>query len=226
MNENRFVGFIAIILLCVLSTSLVKAQTNYITDNFEVMLRTGPSIQNKIVVPLSSGTQIEVLRIDAGNGHSQVQLSSGEIGYLLTRFISDKPSARNRLSIVENQLAQLRSEPKEIRSLLATSQDENRQLIGQNIALTNATQKVVEELENIKEISGDVVSLSTHNQKLESEVQQLLLQLDDIRIQNETLKDNSDRVKNLLGVGILILGLFLGWVLSISGRRNRNSWGS
>jgi hypothetical protein len=52
------------------------------------------------------------------------------------------------------------------------------------------------------------------------------LQLDDIRIQNEVLKDNSERVRNLLGIGILLLGLFLGWVLSISGRRNRNSWGS
>ena len=226
MNKNILNNIKTILLFCVLTVSNAKAETNYITDDFEVMMRTGPSIQNKIVVPLQSGTNIEVLRIDAGNGHSQVQTSSGEIGYLLTRFISDKPSARNRLSVVENQLAQLRSEPKELQSLLASSQDENRQLIRQNITLTNAVQKAVKELENIKEISGDVVSLSSKNQKLESEVQQLLLQLDDIRIQNETLKDNSSRVKNLLGVGILILGLFLGWVLSISGRSKRNSWAS
>lgn len=209
-----------------LGISGVQAQSNYVTDDFEVMLRTGPSIQNKIVRPLRSGTRIEVLREDSGNGHSQVQLSSGEIGYMLTRFITDKPSARTRLKSVEEQVAQLRSEPNEIRTLLADSQDENRQLITQNISLTNDAKVAQAELDEIKAISGDVIKLSAQNQKLESEVQQLLLQLDDIRIQNEALKDNSERVRNLLGIGILLLGLFLGWVLSISGRRNRNSWGS
>ena len=203
-----------------------QAETNYVTDNFEVMLRTGPSIQNKIVKPLASGTRLEILRNDAGNGHSQVQLSSGEIGYMLTRFISDRPSARNRVRRLENQLAQLRSEPGEIRRLLASSQEENQQLIAQNVILTNQAQSAKTELEEIMNISGDVVEISTRNEKLESEVQQLLLQLDDMRIQNEALKDNSEQRRNLIGISVLLLGLFLGWILSISGRRNRNSWGS
>ena len=189
-------------------------------------MRTGPSIQNKIVRPLLSGTRIEVLRIDSGNGHSQIQVGSGEIGYILTRFISDQPSARSRLGRTQKQLAQLRSEPNELRSLLAASQEENELLIGENVRLTDVANKSSKELQNIKSISGDVIKISKHSQKLESEVQQLLLQLDDIRIQNEALKDNSERVRNLLGIGVLLLGLFLGWVLSISGRRNRNSWGA
>jgi SH3 domain protein len=142
-----------------------QAQTNYVTDDFEVMLRTGPSIQNKIVKPLPSGTRIEVLRNDSGNGHSQVQVSSGEIGYLLTRFISDKPSARNRVRRLENQLAQLRSEPDEIRDLLARSQDENQQLINLNVSLTNEANSAISELQRIKEISGEVVKISERNDK-------------------------------------------------------------
>ena len=221
--KKNLVPFCAV---CLLLCGSASAQMRYVTDDFEVMLRTGPSIQNKIVKPLRSGTRIEVLREDSGNGHSQVQTASGEIGYMLKRFISDQPSARNQLQSLETQLAQLRSEPNEIRRLLANSQDENRQLIEQNIELTDQAQAAKSELDEIKEISGDVIKLSSQNQKLESEVQQLLLQLDDIRIQNEALKDNSETIRNLLGVGVLLLGLFLGWVLSISGRRNRNSWGS
>ena len=224
--KNTFNVLSTVLLVLAVLISPVRAETNYVTDNFEVMMRTGPSVQNKIVKPLPSGTRIEVLRIDSGNGHSQIQVSSGEIGYILTRFISDKPSARNRLQRMQKQLAQLRSEPNELRSLLAASQEENELLISENVRLTDVANKASKELKNIKSISGDVINISAHNQKLESEVQQLLLQLDDIRIQNEALKDNSERVRNLLGVGILLLGLFLGWVLSISGRRNRNSWGS
>lgn len=201
-------------------------QTRYVTDDFEVMLRTGPSIQNKIIRPLRSGTRIEVLREDSGNGHSQVQTGDGEIGYMLRRFISDQPSALSRLVSVENQLAELRSNPSELQTLLANAQEENLTLISQNVALTEEMQEVNTELSDIKEVSGDVVEVAAKNRELESEVQELLLQLDDIRIQNEALKDNSETLRNLIGAGLLVLGLFLGWVLSISGRRNRGSWGA
>jgi len=62
------------------SALFAQIPTRYVTDDFEVMLRTGPSVQNKIVKSLRSGTSIQVLREDAGNGHSQVQTSRGEIG--------------------------------------------------------------------------------------------------------------------------------------------------
>jgi len=84
-------------------TTIAKAQTRYVTDDFEIMLRTGPSVQNKIVRSLKSGTRLDVLREDAGNGHSQVQTSRGEIGYVLTRFLSVNQSARNRVRYLEDQ---------------------------------------------------------------------------------------------------------------------------
>lgn len=217
---------LAIIFVCCLFSSLVWGQQRYVTDDFEVMLRTGPSVKNKIIVSLKSGTGIEVLREDAGNGHSQVRTSKGEIGYVLKRFISNRPSARNRVTALEAQLAQLRSKPEEIQSLLADSQEENKVLIEQNVVLTDRAQSLSNELSKIKEVSGDVISLSNKNQKLSSEVQQLLLQLDDMRIQNEALKDNSEMMRNLVGAGILLVGLFLGWILSRSGRRSQGSWGN
>lgn len=216
---------ILLLLTSLLLVPAAYAQTKYITDDFEVMLRTGPSIENKIIRALRSGTRIEVLGIDSANGHSQVQTSRGQIGYLLTRYLSEKPSDRNRVSILEGQLAELRSEPEQIRTLLAESLEQNQSLIEQNVLLTNSSQTAKSELLKIKEISADEIKLSSKNQELESELQHLLLQLDDTRIQNEALKDNSERVRNLVGVGILLIGLFLGWVLSKAGSR-RNSWGS
>ncbi len=220
--------FRSLLLILALSgfSAAVTAQSSYITDDFEVMLRTGPSIQNKIIRPLRSGTRLEILREDSGNGHSQVQTGDGEIGYVLRRFISDQPSARSRVAGLQNQLAELRSNPTELQTLLANSQEENQQLIAQNVALTEEMQQVKTELKDIKEVSGDVVQVAAKNRKLESEVQELLLQLDDIRIQNEALKDNSETITNLINAGLVIFGLFLGWILSISGRRNRGSWGA
>ncbi len=224
---HKKIAFIALVLAYLLpSTLLAQIPTKYVTDDFEVMLRTGPSIQNKIVKPLRSGTSIQILREDAGNGHSQVKISSGEIGYMLTRFISPNSSARNQLARLRKQIKQLRSKPGEIKALLATAQEENQALIDQNLKLTNQLSTADEKITKIEAASGNVLSISERNQKLENEVQQLLLQLDDIRIQNQALKDNADYVRNLTMTGILVLGLFLGWILSRSGKRRRNSWGS
>lgn len=205
---------------------MTHAEVKYVTDEFEIMMRTGPSIQNKIVRALKSGTRIEVLRVDSGNGHSQVQTQQGEIGYVLTRFLTPDRSARSRVAYYKRQLKTLRSKPGELQALLATSQEENQILISENSNLTSRLNKTSQELNTIKEVSKDAVNLSERSIRLEGEVQQLLLQLDDIRIQNETLKDNADYVRNLTMAGIMLLGLFLGWILSRSGSKRRDSWGA
>lgn len=226
--KNKLIAVFTV--LCLFSTLLhsddVLAQTRYVTDDFQVMLRTGPSIQNKIVRSLGSGTRIEILREDAGNGHSQVQTSQGEIGYILTRFLSANPSARNRVSYLEDQLQKLRSKPGQLQTLLANSQEENQELIAQNLKLTNDLQASSSELEQIKKVSSDAVNLSERSIKLENEVQQLLLQLDDIRIQNEVLKDQSAKRWYVLGGSTVLIGLLLGWILSIARRPRRQSWGA
>lgn len=225
MIKNIIAGLLLSLFL--LSLSMVaNAQTRYVTDEFKIMVRTGPSGKNKIIETLDSGTSVQVLRVDSGNGHSQVQTSNGKIGYVLTRFLTDTPAARSRVRYLENQLKKLRSKPGELQSLLASSQEENQELIAKNLTLTNQYRLSSEELEKIKEVSADAVNLSKRSAKLESEVQQLLLQLDDIRIQNEVLKDQSAKRWYVLGGGTVLIGLLLGWILSIARRPRRQSWGA
>lgn len=224
MNVKNF--FRSALFVCCLISLTANAQTRYVTDDFEIMLRTGPSVQNKIVRALKSGTRLEVLREEAGKGHSQVQTSRGEIGYVLTRFLSPNQSARNRVRYLEEQLKKLSSKPGELQTLLANSQEENQELISQNLNLTEELKSASTELKQIKKVSKDAVNLSQRNIKLESEVQQLLLQLDDIRIQKENLTDQSEKRWYALGGGTVFVGLFLGWVLSIARRPRRQSWGA
>jgi len=213
-------------ILALISSSAVSAQTRYVTDSFEIMMRTGPGVKNKIIKALKSGTKIEVLREDAGNGHSQVRTQGGEIGYVLTRFLSSQDSARNQVLYLESLLKDIKSKPQELQARLLKSQEENQILIKENTSLTTQLKQAQDELSQIKEISSDAVKIAAENERLKAEEQQLYLQLDDFRIQNQTLKDNANYVRNLTMTGILLLGLFLGWVLSRSGKQRRNSWGS
>jgi len=219
-----FYSAICVLILNLLTNSIASASTRYVTDSFEIMMRTGPGVKNKIVRALKSGTKIEVLRQDAGNGHSQIQTQKGEIGYVLTRFLSTETSARNRVAYLEGLLKDLKS--KEVQALLVKSQEENQILIKENAKLTTQLKNAKDELVRIKEISSDAVNIANENTRLKAEEEQLYLQLDDMRIQNDTLKDNADYIRNLTMTGILLLGLFLGWILSRSGKQRRNSWGS
>ena len=54
----------ALCLLLLLPVAQAGAQTVWVSDQFEVMLRTGPSTSNAIERMLRSGTQLEVIERD------------------------------------------------------------------------------------------------------------------------------------------------------------------
>jgi len=216
--------------LCLAFTLLIsnaQAQTRYVTDSFEVMMRTGPSVKKKIIKVLKSGAALEIIEADSGNDYSKVKVAKGNTtGYVLTRYLSQEESAKNKVIYLEGVLQQLQSKPDELQSLLANSQEQNQVLLSENTELSSNLKKVTNELNEIKKISREAISLSDRNKRLEKEAQDLHLQLDDVRIENQALQDSADYVKNLTMAGILLLGLFLGWVLSRQGKQRRNSWGS
>jgi len=214
-------------LFFIINLFATTSKTRYVTDEFEVMLRTGPSVKNKIVRVLSSGDRVDVVAEADGGDYSEVTTSGGDKGFILTRYLDSNQSARNQVISLQAQLETLRSKPGELQSLLANSQEKNQQLISQNVNLTEQLKTASGELEHIKEVSKDAVSLSQRNVKLESEAQQMLLQLDDMRMQNKVLKDQSAKRWFVLGGGTILVGLLLGWILSISKRpRRQSSWGA
>lgn len=202
------------------------AKTSYVTDNMEIMMRSGASSKNKIIKILKSGDQLEIIKADAGNNHSEVRTSDGVRGFVIARYLSDTPSARSSVERLEAQIKQLRAKPGALQSMLAIAQEDNEALIKQNTDLTASLMQTSDELTNIKRVSSDAVAIANRNTKLENEVRELLLQLDDIRIENKALKDQSAQRWFIIGVGAILFGLFLGWLLSISKSPRRQSWGA
>lgn len=212
------------LIFMVLIAPQVGAQSNYVTDDFEIMLRTGPGMDNKIVKALPSGTALSVVVRDSGRGHSQVRLRDGTVGFVLTRFLTDKPASKYRVQTLEKQLAELRSDPKGLQSKLLVLQESFDKLSKNFQKSVNDRDNATEALRKIREASADVVKISEKNVKLEQEVRQLILQMDDLRIQNETMKDQSEKKWFALGSGTILLGLVLGYILSRFKGRRRASW--
>ncbi len=215
-----------IFIVAVMQSSQSYPQTRYVTDSIDVMMRSGPTNKNKIIKVLKSGERMQVVNLNAGNGHSEVRNAAGDTGFVLTRYLSDIPSARDRVARLEAQLQQLSAEPGELQTLLATAQEDNQALIKQNTDLTAKLVETTSELENIKRVSSDAVNIASRNTKLEGEVQELLLEIDTIRLRNNSLKDQEEQRWFMLGIGTIVFGLFLGWLLAISKSPRRQSWGA
>ena len=62
------------------------AQTVYVIDEFEVTMRTGPSIENKIIVMLPTGTKLQV--IEEKGDWVLVRSPIGREGWVLKRYVS------------------------------------------------------------------------------------------------------------------------------------------
>ena len=73
------------------------AESVWVSDQFEIMLRTGPSTSNAIQRMLGSGTELESLETDAESGYSRVTTSGGTEGWVLTRYLMGEPPAREQL---------------------------------------------------------------------------------------------------------------------------------
>ena len=64
---------LAVSLLILLPVAHASAQSVWVSDQFEVMLRTGPSTSNAIERMLPSGTALEVLERDLDAGYARVR---------------------------------------------------------------------------------------------------------------------------------------------------------
>jgi SH3 domain protein len=94
---NRATGILA---AGVLAISIVGdaaiAESAWVSDRFEITLRSGPSTSNAIQLMIGSGAELEVLESDAESGYSRVRTGGGTEGWVLTRYLMSEPAARDQ----------------------------------------------------------------------------------------------------------------------------------
>jgi len=109
------------------------AEPAYVTDRFEITLRTGPGTQHKILKMLPSGTRLQVLERN-DEGYVRVRSEDGVEGWVLARYLQEEPVARERLAQAQARLDRLRKE-------VAALRRENGDLKKENARLQRALEK-------------------------------------------------------------------------------------
>lgn len=210
----------------VFSANALAENTRYVTDEFEVTVRTGQGTQHRIIKNLKSGAKVEILQEDADSGYSHIKLSDDTDGWVLSRYLIDQPIAKDRLTYTLDQLKKSRVTADELKEQLKTLQNQNESLEKDSSKLGKNKSALEKELETIRRVSADQVAIYEENQKLKSELLTLRREIQTVQQENIVMRDSGARDWFLVGASVCVAGIVLGLFLPNLRFKRKQSWGS
>lgn len=214
---------LSLICACLAFASTATAATQYVSDQLSINMRSGPGTKYRIEKLLDAGDQLTPLG-KSSNGWTRVRTSSGQTGYVLKRFLSDQPAARDQVGDLKQRVDQLQSDNTELKKELAQAEhgsDElgqlKRDLVAKNKSLKNQLQK-------IRETSADAIRISNENEKYRKQLISLRSEVDRLKHENQALQSRREGMK--IGALILFGGIVLGLLLPMFRRRRKGNWDS
>lgn len=217
---------IAVFFLTLIAASVSIAETRYITDRLEVTMRSGESNQHKILRMLGSGTSLELLQTNEDSGYSQVQTGDGMQGWVITRYLETQPSARDRLANAQRQLARIEAENRTLNDKLAQLTHDHNQLRRESSKLSAENRKRSDEVTRIRTVSANALALDSENATLREQTRQLERAHQALQLENDSLKDRSDRDWFIVGAGVILLGMVIGLIIPKIRWRKKSDWSS
>jgi SH3 domain protein len=197
-----------------------SAETAWVSDQFEITLRSGPSTSNAIERMLDSGTELEVLERDAETGYSRVRTGGGTEGYVLTRYLMNEPAAREQLARLTSQLTSEASRGTTLNSQLSAIRSQYDSATRQIETLQREKSELEEELAEIKRTAANVLSINNQNKQLREQLAAEEIRVATLEQENRELTSQTTRYWFMSGALVLVVGMVLGlWLPRIRWQR-------
>jgi SH3 domain protein len=218
--KSIFVG----LLLPVLLVSAAVAEDRWVTDEFEVMMRSGKSSQQRIIRQLRSGVRLELLQTDDESEFSEVKTSNGDKGWVLTRYLRSTPTSQLRLPELENSLERSATQNKALRSEIDELKKAKQRLQRAESKLQLSKRSLQGQVDRISKLSANTIQVDDENKQLKQQLADSQAAVSVLEIDNAQLASRSDREWFLVGGGVLVLGLLFGLILPRISWRKKDSW--
>jgi SH3 domain protein len=214
---------LALACLTCLLTGHAMAETNYISDQLEVTLRSGKSTSHSIIRMLRSGTPVEVLDQDKDSGYTLVR-AQGKEGWVLTRYLMNRPVARDQLAEAQKKLAELELANRKMTTAMQALTQEKGSIEKDRSSMEENYRKTSQELAEIKRTASSALAIDSENKDLKSRLVALERNMQTLQQENESLKDRTARDWFMVGAGVLLLGILAGLIIPRIRWRKKSSW--
>jgi SH3 domain protein len=198
------------IMALLLVVGVAHAQTAYVTDVFEITLRSGPTTSNKILKMLPSSTAVEVLRND--KDWSLVR-AEGMEGWVLARYLT-------RTAPAALQVERFATENETLRARMAEMTEKTSATAGENQALLDRLNSAETELASLRQRYADLeqgskayVELKRAHDELIALQAKTAQHAEILEMKNRDLSGDTQFRWFLTGAGVVGASLLLGLVL-------------
>lgn len=222
-NESRFAKiavmtskFLRLLLTFVAAlgmATLAFAQSAWVSDQFQIMLRTGPSTSNAIQLMVDSGVELQILGEDADAGYTQVRTDGGTEGWVLSRYLMNEPAARQQLITLTQQLTDATSGSSGLGSQLSAIRGEHENATRQIRQLQQEKERLQSEVDAISAKAANTLAIDRQNQDLQQQLTAAEIKANMLEQENDTLRGKTIRNWFMAGALVLIVGIVLGLIL-------------
>ena len=205
-----------VLLLCLFSAA-AYGETMYVSDVLKLTLRTGPSIENKIISVINSGQMMEVIKF--GQEWSRVQLPNGKEGWVLSRYLTSDETNNIKLERLEAKHNNLMIQAAELL-------EENNRLKAENNRLSSEfdvnQKQLIKTQSDYKALEADAaefLALKTNYERAASQLAEQTARSEKLEKQLSSLERNTYIKWFLAGSGVLVVGFLIGFSTKRQRRR-------
>ena len=201
-------------------TSALSARTMYVSDTFEIVVRSEKEVGRNILKILPTGTPVEVVETD--ESWATIQLPDDRTGYVLKRYLiarlphkvvaerirAEAEELRAQLQTAEQQLSALREEHQNLQRMSADQKGQLSQVSQQYVAL--------------QKDAAQYLQLKADYNALQETYSAARQQLTTLNSDHEALKKSRNVMWFLSGGGVILAGWIIGMITErLRGRRRR-----
>jgi SH3 domain protein len=211
-------NWIILLSVCLLVFSgNIYAETMYVTDVLRLSLRSGQSIQHKIIAVIESGRQVDVL--ESGVEWSLVRLPDEREGWVLTRYLTSDLTHNIRLARLETKHKNLTAQASALLEENAKLKQDNKRLDEQLAANQNTLIKTSSEFESLKADSAEFLNLKTKYDTAAAQLADKTKKLAKLEEQLSKIQLYHYIKWFLAGSGVLLVGFIIGFSAKRQRRR-------
>jgi SH3 domain protein len=198
-----------------LISPIIHAETMYIVNLKDIMQRTGPGLDHKIIAILPPGSAVEV--IEMNEAWANVNVPDGKEGWVLRRFL--KPDR-----IDPDLFIQFNKEYKSVQTRAETLEQENQTLITQAQDIRNKLNqieaekdKIQKELDTLKNESTEFLDIKTKNEAISQKLVQQTQKA--AQLENDLIELKRDKRIWWILSGMVVF--LIGFLISYNAKRQK-----
>ena len=208
--------------LLLFSANPVFAAVGYVTDIFQIPLRTGASAEHRIIGMPSSGQAMEVLGSEGDWSHVRLLGESDKEGWVLSRYIITRQPWEMQAKALKEENSALRQKTASLESKLGEALRQKEDLTKRADSETKAFHGLQQDYDSLKKGAENYLKLRTTHEEAAKKLAQVEKELGEMTLENRQLRSSEKTRWLATGAIVLLAGLIIGITIGKREKRRRS----